>query len=103
MNEDLIFRLRKRAEIRRQIPNRKSVQQNEPDRLADLLEESANALEEVTENDLLFLRYFKKNWKYSEKHDVIFNLSPTCDNSVLHPNDFAGVNLLKIVGGRINE
>jgi hypothetical protein len=42
---DLIFRLRKRAEIRRQIPNRKSVQQGEPDRIADLLEEAANALE----------------------------------------------------------
>lgn len=47
MKEDLVFRLRKRAEIRRQIPNRKSVQENEPDRLADLLEESADAIEEL--------------------------------------------------------
>ncbi len=38
----LIFRLRKRAEIRRSIKTRKSVQQNEPDRIADLLEEAAN-------------------------------------------------------------
>ena len=45
MVEDLVYRLRKRAEIRRQIPTRKSVQNNEPDRLADLLEEAANALE----------------------------------------------------------
>ena len=37
----LVERLRKRAEIRRQIPNRKSVQNNEPDRIADLLEEAA--------------------------------------------------------------
>ena len=39
MNEDLIYRLRKRAEIRRQISTRKSVQNGEPDRIADLLEE----------------------------------------------------------------
>jgi hypothetical protein len=38
---DLVYRLRKRAEIRRQIPDRKSVQNNEPDRIADLLEEAA--------------------------------------------------------------
>jgi len=43
---DLIERLKKRAEIRRQIPTRKSVQNGEPDRLADLLEEAANALQE---------------------------------------------------------
>ncbi len=42
---DLVERLRKRAEIRRQVPNRKSVQNNEPDRIADLLEESADAIE----------------------------------------------------------
>jgi hypothetical protein len=46
MNEqDLVYRLRKRAEIRRNIPHRKSVQNNEPDRIADLLEESANEIE----------------------------------------------------------
>ena len=43
--DDLIYRLRKRAEIRRQIPTRKSVLEGEPDRIADLLEEAANALE----------------------------------------------------------
>lgn len=43
-HEDLIFRLRKRAEIRRQIPSRKSVQEGAPDRIADLLEEAASAL-----------------------------------------------------------
>lgn len=43
--EDLIYRLRKRAEIRRQISTRKSVQNNEPDRIADLLEEAANEIE----------------------------------------------------------
>jgi hypothetical protein len=43
---DLIYRLRKRAEIRRQIPSRKSVQEGKPDRISDILEEAANALEE---------------------------------------------------------
>lgn len=42
---DLIFRLKKRAEIRRQIPTRKSVQNDEPDRISDLLEEAAKVLE----------------------------------------------------------
>jgi hypothetical protein len=45
MNDDLIFRLRKRAEIRRQISSRKSVQEGKPDRIADLLEEAANIIE----------------------------------------------------------
>lgn len=44
---DLIYRLRKRAEIRRQIPGRKSVQEGKPDRIADLLEEAANRIEDL--------------------------------------------------------
>jgi hypothetical protein len=44
---DLITRLRKRAEIRRQIPTRKSVVNGEPDRIADLLEEAADELERL--------------------------------------------------------
>ena len=42
---DIVFRLRKRAEIRRQIPGRKSVEEGAPDRIADLLEEAANEIE----------------------------------------------------------
>ena len=42
--QDIIYRLRKRADIRRQIPNRKSVQLGEPDRIADLLEEAAQKI-----------------------------------------------------------
>ena len=42
---NLIERLRKRAEIRRNISTRKSVQEGKPDRIADLLEEAANELE----------------------------------------------------------
>jgi hypothetical protein len=45
--EDLVYRLRKRAEIRRQIPSRKSVQEGKPDSIADLLEEAANKIEEL--------------------------------------------------------
>ena len=41
---DLVERLRKRAEIRRQIPTRKSVQEGKPDRIADLLEEAADEI-----------------------------------------------------------
>ncbi len=48
MNEqDLVFRLRKRAEIRRQISSRKSVQEGKPDRIADLLEEAANEIDSL--------------------------------------------------------
>jgi len=46
--QSLIFRLRKRAEIRRQIQDRKSVQEGRPDRIADLLEEAANELERLS-------------------------------------------------------
>jgi hypothetical protein len=47
MEESLVYRLRKRAEIRRQIKTRKSVQEGQPDRIADLLEEAANKIEEL--------------------------------------------------------
>jgi hypothetical protein len=42
--QSLVFRLRKRAEIRRQIKDRKSVQEGARDRIADLLEEAADEL-----------------------------------------------------------
>lgn len=47
MNETLIQRLRIRASIRRQIPGRKSVEENKPDRIADILEEAANEIERL--------------------------------------------------------
>jgi hypothetical protein len=47
--ENLVYRLRKRAEIRRQIPGRKSVQEGKQDRLADLLEEAANEIQFLKE------------------------------------------------------
>lgn len=45
--QSLVFRLRKRAEIRRQIPGRKSVEEGTPDRIANLLEEAANEIEKL--------------------------------------------------------
>jgi hypothetical protein len=49
MTDDIVYRLRKRAEIRRQISTRKSVQEGKPDRIADLLEEAANEIERLRE------------------------------------------------------
>ena len=48
--QSLVFRLRKRAEIRRQISTRKSVQEGANDRIADLLEEAANEIERLSTN-----------------------------------------------------
>lgn len=48
--QSLVFRLRKRAEIRRQIQDRKSVQEGKPDRIADLLEEAANEIERLRQD-----------------------------------------------------
>jgi hypothetical protein len=45
--QSLIFRLRKRAEIRRQIQDRKSVAEGKPDRISDLLEEAADEIEKL--------------------------------------------------------
>jgi len=46
--QSLVFRLRKRAEIRRNNTERLSVQEGKPDRIADLLEEAANEIEKLT-------------------------------------------------------
>ena len=45
--QSLVYRLRKRAEIRRQIQGRKSVEEGKPDRISDLLEEAANEIERL--------------------------------------------------------
>ncbi len=47
INQPLIYRLRKRAEIRRQIPDRLAVKEGKPDKIADLLEEAANEIERL--------------------------------------------------------
>jgi hypothetical protein len=51
MNEDLVYRLRKRAEIRRSITTRKSVQEGKPDRISDLLEEAADEIERLSQTE----------------------------------------------------
>ena len=58
-DQDLVYRLRKRAEIRRQIPDRKSVQENKPDRIADLLEEAADEIQKLR-NETETLRSLNK-------------------------------------------
>jgi hypothetical protein len=45
--QSLLFRLRKRAEIRRQIPGRLAVVEGKPDRIADLLDEAADEIEKL--------------------------------------------------------
>jgi hypothetical protein len=50
--QSLVFRLRKRAEIRRQIQGRKSVEEGKPDRIADLLEEAANEIERLNSEQI---------------------------------------------------
>lgn len=52
---DLVYRLHKRAETRRNIPHRKSVIEGAPDRLAELLDEAGK---EITK-----LRYDLEGYK----------------------------------------
>ena len=46
---DLVYRLLKRAEIRRSILERKSVQEGKPDRISDILEEAAAEIQRLRE------------------------------------------------------
>ena len=54
--QDIVYRLLKRAEIRRSIPTRKSVSEGRPDRIAELLEQAA---EEIYELRLAFIERIK--------------------------------------------
>ena len=45
--QSLLFRLRKRAEIRRQIPGRLAVVEGKPDKIANLLDEAADRIVEL--------------------------------------------------------
>ena len=47
VEQSLVFRLRKRAEIRRQIPGRLAAVEGKPDRIADLLDEAATEIENL--------------------------------------------------------
>ena len=44
VENDIVYRLKRRAEIRRQIPGRRSVQEGKADRIADLLDEAAQEI-----------------------------------------------------------
>ena len=66
MSEDIVDRLRKRAEIRRQIPTRKSVQEGAPDRIANILEEAAEEIEKLREA-IKMLRGRPVFWNKSDK------------------------------------
>jgi hypothetical protein len=67
--EDIVYRLRKRAEIRRSITTRKSVQENQPDRIAELLDEAADKIskyEQVLQsiaNEHIELSHDKIKWQ----------------------------------------
>lgn len=50
---DIVYRLRKRSEIRRQISSRKSVQEDKPDRIADLLDEAAQEIENLRDREAM--------------------------------------------------
>ena len=53
-DQTLVERLRTRASIRRNIKDRKSVQEGKPDRIAELLEEAANEIERLQEYEWMY-------------------------------------------------
>lgn len=56
--EGLINRLRIRAKIRRENTERKSVQENKPDRIALLLDEAADEIEQLEQEVLMMTENF---------------------------------------------
>jgi hypothetical protein len=70
---DLVYRLRKRAEIRRQIPTRKSVQENQPDRIADLLDEAANTIEQLMTDKGYEITTHEKQAEFDQKRNYTYD------------------------------
>jgi hypothetical protein len=68
--ESLVYRLRKRAEIRRQIKDRKSVQEGTPDRIANLLEEAASRIEDLEAEDKELEEFFINIKELARKLDI---------------------------------
>jgi len=70
--ETLVYRLRKRSEIRLSIQSRKSIQQGEPDRISELLLEAADELENqqkvIEKNNL---EIYELNKVIGEMDDII--------------------------------
>lgn len=54
MENDLVYRLEKRAEIRRQAKGRKSVAEGRPDRIAALLEEAAAEIKRLRDYEWMY-------------------------------------------------
>ena len=71
---DLVYRLRKRAEIRRQIPTRKSVQENQPDRIADLLDEAANTIEQLMSDKGYEITTHEKQAEFEQKRNYTYEV-----------------------------
>ena len=70
---DLVYRLRRRAEIRRQIPTRKSVQENQPDRIADLLDEAANTIEQLMTDKGYEITTHEKQAEFDQKRNYTYD------------------------------
>jgi len=89
--EDLVYRLRKRAEIRRQIPTRKSVQENQSDRLSDLLEEAANEIERLRNMKPFCWFDPSNNYVSLDKNDPLFTPLGQLLPLYTHSNIGAGI------------
>lgn len=96
-NDDIVFRLRKRAEIRRQIPDRKSVQEGKPDRIADLLEEAANEIEELrkhavdrTIDEIELSMEIADSVSFNNQDDIISGRIIDCLRWILGKSDYPG-------------
>jgi chromosome segregation ATPase len=77
--KDLVFRLRKRAEIRRRIPGRKSVEEGTPDRIAAILEEAADELAHQRRQ----AEHFQNEWsEVCNENQVLLNKIADLENEL---------------------
>jgi hypothetical protein len=67
--DDIVYRLRKRAEIRRSITTRKSVQENQPDRIAELLDEAASEIEHLQRRVQYWIAVADKERDRGDRHE----------------------------------
>jgi hypothetical protein len=64
--ETLVNRLRTRSDIRKNIKNRRSVQEGKPDRICELLDEAANRIQELELNTVYVVGIVTENsWECS--------------------------------------